>query len=393
MTVAMAPYHDVADWARQQEELVVLQLEAFALRDMASGRTADPVKVAETIKSPAELASFVAALRTQGQLTSSNDELDQLRRVISARAAETTPRPPLDVLAERLQLMPLELDVLRLLWVLQTSPAVHRFAQALWHDLAEGPIGLDFVIAALTTRSAERLRLRNALAQSGPLRRWSLVIATNHRSAYPTLALPEGLLTWLAGAPLTPSGPYRILHDAPIVQPERLVTEARWPALQAALAPGKKLRLLLQAPSGSGVETLVRGLAWQAGAPLVVAEARALLQNRADADQLLDHALRDAILAGGWLCLEVPTTWEAGTTLFVDRAEERFRDAPVPVVVVCEIISPPTRELTRDYTSVDIGTLSTEERGVLWRDATPVDASDASCPAPRAMSPKRRARE
>ncbi|MCB9727448.1 MAG: ATP-binding protein [Deltaproteobacteria bacterium] len=365
------PYRDISEWTRHQEELVLLQLEAFALRELQGGGISEPARVLDEGSDPQAIQELVRRLRAAvSPGLPWGEELPELRRVVAARAQATEHPPPLDRMAQRLGLSEAEADVVRLLWVLQTSPVVHRLALGLWPDLAAGPLGLDFVLTVLTARPADRTRLRGALAPSGTLRRWSIVVATTSRGPWPGLALPEEILTWLAGDALAPSGPWRILDGVPTVPPERLVPAAAREQLDAALRP-PGARVVLHLLPGSGARTLVHGLARRAGVPLVFAQVDELLAGGKQSAQLLDQTMRDAILTGGWLALEMPRAWKDQGAGFAEHLGRRLLEAPVPVVVINATPTPEVREVTRGFVPVEVGSLDSGEICALWAAAAP----------------------
>jgi hypothetical protein len=371
--MGLSPYRDISEWARHQEELVLLQLEAFALRDLEAGGIADPGRIIEQAGDASGIQDLVRRLRTAAAPSAPwGEELPELRRLVQGRSAATEVRPPLDRMAERLALTELECDVVRFIWVLQTAPAVHRLAMGLWPDLAAGPLGLDFVLTVLTARPADRTRLRGALAPTGALRRWSIVQTTNSRGPWPGLTLPEELLTWLAGDALAPSGPWRILDAPPPIPPERLTPAPVRAALHSALSP-PRARVIIHLPAGAGGPTLLHGLAFEAGAPLVFADVASLQAAGRQAAQLLDQTVRDAILTGGWLGLQMPASWKEGGPQLADHLADRIAAAPLPVIVLNPTPTPESRDVTKGFVPVELGSLDTTEICALWSAAAPAE--------------------
>jgi hypothetical protein len=367
------PYRDVSEWTRHQEELVMLQLEAFALRDLEAGGVSAPGRVLEQASDAHAIQELVRQLRTAAAPVSPwGEELPELRRLVQSRCAATEVLPPLDRMAQRLGLTELERDVVRLIWVLQSAPAVHRLALGLWPDLAAGPLGLDFVLTVLTARPADRTRLRGALAPSGPLRRWSIIQATPSRGPWPGLTLPEEILTWLAGGALASSGPWRILDSPPGLPPERLTPAAAREPLRAALSQ-PRARVVVHLPSKAGGPTLLHGLAAQAGETLVYAEIEALQSAGRQAAALLDQTVRDAILTGAWLGLQMPAAWKEGGPQFAEHVADRVAAAPVTVVVLNPTPTPESRDITKGFVPVELGSLDTSEICALWVAAAPTD--------------------
>ncbi|MEZ4269021.1 MAG: AAA family ATPase [Myxococcota bacterium] len=376
-------YRDVSEWTRHQEELVLLQLEAFALRDLEAGGIHDPGRTLELASDAQGIQELVRRLRNATSPASPwGDELPELRRLVQSRSAATDSRPPLDHMAERLGLTELECDVVRLIWVLQSAPAVHRLALGLWPDLAAGPLGLDFALTVLTARPADRTRLRAALAPSGALRRWSIIVATASRGPWPGLTLPEEILTWLAGGALAASGPWRILDAAPTILPESLTPATSRDALDAALAT-PRARVVVHLSPGAGGPTLVHGLAARAGATLVYAEVEALQAGGRQATQLLDQTVRDAILSGGWLGLKMPAAWKEGGPQFAEHVADRLAAAPVTVVVLNPTPTPESRDITKGFVPVELGNLDTSEICALWVAAAPTSPGPPADPVLR----------
>lgn len=364
------PYRDQAAWRKDQEELVLARIDRFARVDRAGRHLADLSGLTRRLADPSTFDSSLAALRSPEPPDPWLTEVSDLHKLVARRAA-ASPQSPLDALARRLGLAPHEVDVLRLLWVTQTSPLVHRLIRALWTDQDSGPLRLDVVTCLLADDDATRRALQLALSSGAALRRWRLVIAPDlSPGPWLPLEVPEAVLRVLEG-----DAPEQVL-SAP-VPPERLVTAAQWPSV-AHLAAGPRPRILLVAPEGSAPRALVRGLAARTGQPLVVLDPALILRTVARGRWAIDELLRDALLADAWVLLELPYAWPDERDPAFDHLARDLAEVPVPLVATVERRNRVERRLTAGFTPVELAPLSTRELAELWIAASPAEPQPPS---------------
>lgn len=365
MTDPARPYRDHAAWRQDQEQLVLAGIERFARVDRAGRRLADLGALTRRLADPGAFDASVAALRNPELPDPWLTEVDELRRLIERRVAASPPTP-LDALARRLGLAPHEVDVLRLLWVAQTSPLVHRVIRALWTDQDAGPLRLDVVTSVLPDTDAARRDLQQALSTAAPLRRWRLVVAPElSPGPWLPLEVPEAVIRVLEGdaAARVPAAP---------VPPERLVCAAQWPAI-AQLTEAERPRILLIAGEGTAPRALVQGLAARRGQPLVVLDPALILRTVARGRQAIDELLRDALLADAWVLLELPYAWPDERDPAFDHLARDLAEVPAPIVATVERRNRVERRLTAGFAPVELAPLATRELAALWIAAAPAE--------------------
>ncbi len=385
---SVLPYRDLAAWRRDQQRLVLLMLEGFALWDREMGPLGDLRDVATMVRDPSKLRALMQ--RVAGPTRSTEDitgAIDDLRAVIDARTAALSPRPPLAALAERLELDDAEVDVMRTLWVLQSSPVADRIARAVWLDLAVGPPTTDLLLALLGRREHRRAAVLRVLTPTSRLCRLGLLtVADTNHTRWPRVMLPDSVLGYLGGQRPRLAAPFRWASPLPeTIEPELLMTDAVWRRLSAPLA-GHQPRVMLTSPEGAGHEAALAAMARRAGRDCVLCNLTGLVRARERGRDPLADGLRDVVVAGAWLVIETPSTWPPEASAYLIDVADRLSALPEVVVLRSENVSPLTRHLARSAKVVGWEPLELPALVKLWQACGPATGGDVGAGEARAPS-------
>ncbi|MCC6621653.1 MAG: ATP-binding protein [Deltaproteobacteria bacterium] len=373
MSTPVEPYRGIAEWAAHQEDLVLLQLEICAAREHA-GTPIDQAHLARALQDPTDLRRAIRALRGLGQQSAAAElvyELSQLQTLVAERARAMSPRAPLDQLAERLSLAPIEVDLLRLRWVLQTSPTAMAVARAHGLEPHQTHVGVDFVTRVLTTRTVDRLTIRRALDEDATLVRCRLLDLAVDHGLWSRVRVPPVVVTWLSGRVVPSSSAYAVrAAPAPPVVPQALVPEATWSRLDAALQ-GDAVRTLIVAPPGAGVPALLDGVAAATGRGVVALDLTPRNDRRASVADLLEQAARDALLTHALLVLTAPARVDDKDLPELELLAARLWELPVPIVLRADRITPAVQRLSTSFVRIDLPELEVADLARLWIAASP----------------------
>jgi len=374
------PYADLPDLQRDERLWAMALLEDLGRRLQRVPALVDHGVMAAAARDPVALGELVARLgRPLEPDAEASTALEAWASLCAARLRLTSPAPPLAALASRLALTPTEVDVLRLLFVLQTSPEVDRLARALWPDAGMGA-GLDLLLVTLGRTPTARDLVAAALDAGATLRRLRLVTTTLEGARWPRLALPDSVVGWLAGRAPTIGQPFERIPGDPPVPFELLVTARVAPELEATVERGPARdalhpRYILVGRAGSAVTTLVQGLAARHGAPVVRCDVGRYLRQAARSTVAFEDGLRDAALLGAWCLLEAPGVWPPDTEWLVDLMATRLASAPIPILLACESADMSSRHLVAGARRIELEPLAPSDLITLWLASTPQDVA------------------
>ncbi|MCC6622651.1 MAG: ATP-binding protein [Deltaproteobacteria bacterium] len=374
---AARPYADLVEVHRDERLWVMALLDDLGRRLQRAPALLDHGVMVAAARDPVGLSELVARLgRPLEPDPDASGALDAWASLCAARVRLTVPPPPIAALAGRLGLSPIDVDVLRLLHVLQTSPEADRVARTLWPDVGLGT-GLDLLVVALGRTMASRDQILAALDPASTLRRLRLVPAVVDGARWPRLALPDSVVGWLSGRPPAIGQPFELISGEPAAPFELLVTARVAPELEPLTEPqpigrdAARGRFILVARPGAAVTTLVQGLAARQGAPLVRCDVGRYLRQRARSADAFEDGLRDATLLGAWCLLEAPGVWPPDAEWLVDLMATRLAGAPIPVILSCEAADLPSRQLVQGARRIALEPLAASDLVTLWLAASP----------------------
>jgi hypothetical protein len=371
--MSLGPYRDTLEWVRHQEELALLQLEIAVAREYGSGTPHDPHHLAKSLEDPIARRRALHELRHPSDATTADlvYELEQLRTLVETRTRQTNPEPPLDWLGARLSLSALEVDILRLVWLIETSPTAMTLARTLGLEARDTHIGLDLVTRVLGVRTAERIAVRKALDEQSTLVRTRLLELRLDHALWPRVRMPAAVITWLSGRAPPGHMDCSVLPDPrPAVPPRVLVSTDLWSRLEGTLADDA-LRALIIAPSGAAVPTLLEGMAAATGRGLVELDLTPRRESRQGPEELLEQAARDALLTKGLLVLSIPSRVDEHESRHLEYLQAHLDALPVPVVIRADRMSPMVQRLSEGFTRFDLPELGVDELVTLWIAASP----------------------
>ena len=375
MTFETRPYVDLHAWRADMEQLVLIQIERAIRLDRAGRRVANLPELARHLSGEGDAEATLASFRAAPGFDPAGSELAAFRTLLShRRQASEDLVLPLDTLAERLALSEVEVDLVRLLWIAQTSPELHRLLRAFWSDQDGGPIRAEVALALLTQGAFDRSRLVQALAPTSALRRWRVVLSSFEGAFGPwiPLELPDAVVRLLEGHPtLHRLGIVLGLNGAaPDAPAHKLTLPEQWATL-AGLVAEPRPRVVLVAPEGAAVRSLIQAAAFENRRPLVVLDAHALQKGLGRGSALVDELLRDALLLDAWILVELPQSIPDDRDPLFDNLARDLAELPLPVFVVVERRSRLERRLTRGFTPLELAPLGAGELAALWTAAAP----------------------
>jgi ATP-dependent 26S proteasome regulatory subunit len=292
-------------------------------------------------------------------------------------AAAATPR--LQALCANLGLGDVDARIVAALIAPEHDGELERAYAFAWDDFSRRRADVGFLIDLVGgAGEAQRARVRQALAASGPLRRHRVVLvgAAGDADSAPLMRrvvrLADRVALHLLGSDEIDAGLDGIAAIAAPADPTTLVMPMPLrQAAQRAIALDRPSRVLLCGPAGAGKALLARSVAALHARLVLEVDAGALLAAPDRFDDRVARAVREAALTRALLLLR------AGDALGDDTAHapvaeplvRALADAPVPLVVSCR--KRPTWLLPRlhDLVEIDVAVPGVHARATLWEQA------------------------
>lgn len=366
------------------EALVLAQVARAIALDRGGRRLGNLADLSRRLLGEADVEAVLLPFRTRTQHDPGAQEVESQRVLIARRRTATDDlTPPLDIMARRLGLGERDVDLVRLLWITQTSPAIHRLLRAFWPDQDGGPLRTELALTLLSDGPLDQARLIEALSPRSPLRRWGVISSLAETGAAPwvPLEVPDAVVRLLEGL--------RAAHRVGVVlgqggapaevPPHRVVGPDQWATL-ATLFDTQRPRVVLVAGEGAAARMLVHGAAAEAHRPVVVVDAHAIQKSLGRVDSPVRELLRDALLLDAWVLVELPQTIADHRDPLFDALASDLEELPLPVVVVVERRNRLERRLTRGFTPFEIAPLGADDLAALWIAAAPTSPRPSPVP-------------
>jgi AAA+ superfamily predicted ATPase len=317
------------------------------------------------------IATVEAMLAARRRTRTSDEKPDRAEIAAALEHVEelirNAPPTPVDQLAARLRLRPLERSALLFAIGPAVDPPLADLFALLRPPLRRG-IDLALVADVLEIGRAHRAALLDAVAPERPLLFWRL-IQVEDGGAWPAMRLtPDGLNAALGrgelSAALAGHATSRraspdftgLLFDEPVCA--QLEALARAPSLPS---------LVLYGPRGSGKREVAARLAAMTGRELLAFDPRHVAKPRLD--EIVNCAKRDALLADAVLYVgPLPIDWTPNELRGLLHSLDQL-DGTLAIGV--ESLEPPRLPLSRPVAEVALPLPSEAMRSELWRRVSP----------------------
>ena len=393
-----SPYGAPIEHLRDHLERVRLLLGRYMLRHARRFLAADgdPLRPPGSCVGVQELrATLAGALGLPPEVAALDDRRARWDAYIEDRVQATQGARgwlPLLLLQQRVGLSDDELDVLLVLAAPELDPELLRAYTHAWADLSAKRCTVGFVLELLAPNADAREAVRDLLRAEEPLRGLGLVeleVSPRPGLSEPLLARPlriaERLLDWLRGrrdpgsAGLGPGvrllQPAGVTPPALVMDPAAVALHAR--ARRVAHGPGRRPRLLLVGPRGSGRTLLVEHALAPTGAPLLVASLEGLLGGATPLERRLRALALEARLQGAEVLvrgLEALEERDDGP-LLLGALLDALESHPGAVYLACTRTGTWTRRLPDEFVTCRVPEPDDGARRRLWLQYLPAAAS------------------
>jgi AAA+ superfamily predicted ATPase len=298
----------------------------------------------------------------------------------SNAASASTDSVTLDWLRTTFDLSRFDLDVVLLALAPEIDLRYERLYAYLHDDVSRRRPSVDLACHLFCHSDEARIAARARLAPDAPLLRHRLIelSADSATTTRPLLAhtikLDDQIVTRLLGHVVLDRrlagyvnrfAAWYALEEAPLAKD---VLAGLRSATLRSMETNQPIRLYFHGPHGSGKLGTAAALASLAGVPLSVLGLDRVVSHGADAERIVELALRDAWFGGAMLCLRGFETLDGDNrTLARARINDMVVHTPVVTIVASTRPWAPDGTVFADALPVAFGVLDAGQRAAVWR--------------------------